>query len=207
MSIVCYIIYKTTNLVNGKIYVGQHYTSANDGYLGSGKILDKAVKKYGKQNFEREIIDFCTSANVNEKETFWITQLSATYKNIGYNICPFGNGNFRQGVAPWNKNKTGIYKKQTLEKLIKAGKSEVNRKNHLGNKNGNYKPLNDEVKKEFIKLYNEGFSIYYIYQKLIIGRKKAYNLKKELKDFLISDNERAKRKLEEAQKKLKDLGA
>jgi hypothetical protein len=45
MSNICYIIYKTTNLVNDKIYVGQHYTSANDGYLGSGKILDKSIKK------------------------------------------------------------------------------------------------------------------------------------------------------------------
>jgi hypothetical protein len=62
------IIYKTTNLVNGKIYVGQHYTSADDGYLGSGLKIIRAIKKYGKENFFRETIEFCTSDNVNEKE-------------------------------------------------------------------------------------------------------------------------------------------
>lgn len=44
-----YIIYKTTNLINDKIYVGKHNTSVNDGYLGSGKILKQSIKKYGKK--------------------------------------------------------------------------------------------------------------------------------------------------------------
>jgi len=47
------IIYKTTNLINNKIYVGKHNTSANDGYLGSGKLIKQAVKKYGKENIKR----------------------------------------------------------------------------------------------------------------------------------------------------------
>lgn len=45
------IIYKTTNLINGKIYIGQHYTSADDGYLGSGKILNLAIDKYGIESY------------------------------------------------------------------------------------------------------------------------------------------------------------
>lgn len=48
-----YIIYKTTNLVNGKFYVGQHYQKSSefDGYLGSGIKILNAIKKYGKENF------------------------------------------------------------------------------------------------------------------------------------------------------------
>jgi len=80
-----YIIYETLNLVNLKIYIGQHNTSA-DNYFGSGTIIKKALKKYGKKNFKRTIIEFCNFANVNEREEYWITKLNATDKNIGYNI-------------------------------------------------------------------------------------------------------------------------
>jgi hypothetical protein len=52
-----FIIYKTTNLINGKYYIGRHSTeNINDGYLGSGVALRNAIKKYGKENFKREII-------------------------------------------------------------------------------------------------------------------------------------------------------
>jgi len=88
----CYIIYKTTNLITNKIYVGQHCSSADDGYLGSGIILKRSVDKYGKENFIREILDYCTSGDVNEKEIVWIAELSATDKSIGYNINPGGGG-------------------------------------------------------------------------------------------------------------------
>lgn len=77
------IIYKTTNLVNGKIYVGQHYTSADDGYLGSGNILIQSIKKYGKENFIREILEHCNLDNVNEREIYWITLLNAMNRKIG----------------------------------------------------------------------------------------------------------------------------
>jgi hypothetical protein len=44
-----YFIYKTTNLLNGKYYIGMHVTNQiDDGYLGSGKYLNNAIKKYGK---------------------------------------------------------------------------------------------------------------------------------------------------------------
>lgn len=86
----CYIVYKTTNLVNGKIYVGQHHTSADDGYFGSGKLLKRSIKKEGIDNFKRDILEYCTSANVNEMEIFWIAELNATNKDVGYNITKGG---------------------------------------------------------------------------------------------------------------------
>jgi hypothetical protein len=52
-----YTIYKTTNLINGKIYIGKHETSdLNDTYMGSGKVLMNAIKKYGKDSFKKEIL-------------------------------------------------------------------------------------------------------------------------------------------------------
>ena len=47
-------IYKITNLVDGKMYIGQHTTSdLDDGYMGSGKRIIRAVKKFGVQNFRK----------------------------------------------------------------------------------------------------------------------------------------------------------
>jgi hypothetical protein len=65
-----YIIYKTTNLLNNKIYIGQHITSnLDDGYLGSGIAITKAISMHGRKNFKREILYFCESKEeLNEKE-------------------------------------------------------------------------------------------------------------------------------------------
>lgn len=65
-----HLVYKTTNLVNGKTYIGVHSTNnIDDGYLGSGCIFKKALKKYGKENFKREILfNFDTLNQAYEKE-------------------------------------------------------------------------------------------------------------------------------------------
>jgi group I intron endonuclease len=52
-----YTVYKTTNKINGKIYVGSHKTNnLHDSYLGSGKHLLRAISKYGEENFTRELL-------------------------------------------------------------------------------------------------------------------------------------------------------
>lgn len=80
-------IYKTTNTINNKIYIGQTIKD-DDNYLGSGKLLLKAVQKYGgKKNFKREILEHCkTRKQLNEREIFWIAFYNSTNPQIGYNI-------------------------------------------------------------------------------------------------------------------------
>jgi len=71
-----YYIYEITNLINGKIYIGQHTTkNLNDGYMGSGASLLKALKKYGKNNFKKEILIFAVNqAALNFFEKCLVTE-------------------------------------------------------------------------------------------------------------------------------------
>ena len=84
------IIYKTTNLINGKYYVGKDEKN-NPEYLGSGLLLNKAIKKYGRENFKKEILETCVDRKeLNEREIHWIKKLKAV--SIGYNIAEGGSG-------------------------------------------------------------------------------------------------------------------
>lgn len=92
------VIYKTTNLINGKIYIGQD-TKNNPKYLGSGKILKHAMKKYGKDKFIKEIIETCENIDkLNEREKYWITELNSTNKEIGYNVTFGGQSGWMLGL-------------------------------------------------------------------------------------------------------------
>jgi len=84
------VIYKTTNLINGKFYIGQDSIN-NPNYYGSGVLLEKAIKKYGKNNFIKEIIEYCNSKNeLDEKEIYYIKKYDSI--NKGYNLSIGGNG-------------------------------------------------------------------------------------------------------------------
>lgn len=65
-----YVIYRITNMLNGMIYIGQHTTTnPNDDYMGSGKYIIRAIKKYGIENFKKEILFECSSQEeLNAKE-------------------------------------------------------------------------------------------------------------------------------------------
>jgi group I intron endonuclease len=140
------IIYKTTNLINGKIYVGQHFTSADDGYLGSGLVIKKAISKYGKQNFKREILEHVNEFNANEKETYWIDILDAI--NTGYNLTRHANGlnaagRLKRSLGMRGKNNPFFGKKHP-EEIIK--KIVATRR-----KNGNLK-CKEETKEKLSKV-------------------------------------------------------
>lgn len=88
------VIYKVTNLINDKIYVGQNKKN-NPNYYRSGKLIKRAVKKYGKDNFKKEILCECNSlSELNEKEIFWISELNSMNNEIGYNLEAGGSDRF-----------------------------------------------------------------------------------------------------------------
>lgn len=88
-----YFIYQTTNKLNGKYYIGKHETyNLNDGYVGSGLLLHKAINKYGIENFERTILFFVNdidSLNFAEKET--VTE-EIVNDPMSYNLKVGGDG-------------------------------------------------------------------------------------------------------------------
>jgi group I intron endonuclease len=90
-----YIVYQTTNLVNGKIYVGVHHTenpNVFDGYLGSGKILLKAVKKCGYDSFNRETLSVHDKPEDAYDEERKIVDKVFTERSDTYNLVNGGDG-------------------------------------------------------------------------------------------------------------------
>lgn len=87
-------IYETTNLINGKKYIGKKkYIKNWENYLGSGVLLKKAIKKYGKENFRRIILCECgTEEDLNKKEKYYIKLYNAINNEIYYNIAEGGDG-------------------------------------------------------------------------------------------------------------------
>lgn len=86
------IIYKTTNLKNNKIYIGQD-TKNNPNYKGSGLLIARAIKKYGIDNFIKETIESCTDQEqLNIREKYWINYYNSCNRQIGYNISVGGQG-------------------------------------------------------------------------------------------------------------------
>ena len=90
-----YTIYKITNTINGKIYIGKHQTKdVNDAYMGSGKYLRRAIEKHGFENFSKEILFvFDTEDAMNAKEAELVTEEFCLREDT-YNLCPGGHGGF-----------------------------------------------------------------------------------------------------------------
>jgi group I intron endonuclease len=105
-------IYITTNMINGKRYIGQRkFNKGWNSYLGSGTCLKHAIKVYGRKNFHRDIISIAYSKEeLDNLEIEWISNYNASYNRDYYNITIGGSsvvGNinqFNRKVACLNTN-------------------------------------------------------------------------------------------------------
>ena len=153
-----YTIYKITNTLNDKYYIGKHITNnLEDGYMGSGKLIKQAILKNGIEYFRKDILFiFDNEEDMNRKEAELVTIAENTY-----NLCEGGNGGFSYinrvgllkfkgkkhsdetkqkisefrkgkptctGKDPWNKGKKNIYSEEHLNKLRKPRSEETKRK-------------------------------------------------------------------------------
>ena len=141
-------IYRITNLINGKTYIGQHkYKKLDDSYMGSGKILKQAIKKHGIENFKKEIL----YSRIQYKETADNMERFAIAKEraIGkaeYNLADGGQGgdlgnaiNKKISEALKNKNKGKKLSEETKQKISEKMK---------GNTNSKGKKLSEEARKK-----------------------------------------------------------
>lgn len=92
-------VYQTKNMINERTYIGVHSTNnLNDGYLGSGDKLAFSIKKYGKENFKMEILDFFdTKAEAFQEESFlvnkeWVLDRNNYNMTLGGFAPPSGYG-------------------------------------------------------------------------------------------------------------------
>ena len=129
-------IYKITNKINNKIYIGQVYNKTiqdrfnrhiNEASPKSRSYIDRAINKQGKENFICEEIDKGTSKeDLNNKEIYWIKYFNSTDLTIGYNLTKGGDG----GNTYFNKTEDEM-------KLIKQKLRNAN----FGGKNGTAKKI------------------------------------------------------------------
>ena len=90
-----YYLYKITNLVNNKIYVGVHKTkNLNDGYMGSGKIINSAIEKYGINNFKKDILETFENAEAMYAREKQIVNDEFLLREDVYNLRRGGRGGF-----------------------------------------------------------------------------------------------------------------
>jgi hypothetical protein len=110
------IVYITTNLINGKKYIGSD-SNNNPNYLGSGVSFAKAVKKYGKQNFKKQILAEVDNYDLmRELEIYYIQYFNAHKSKLFYNRSDKGHGQ-GGGERHWNFGKS-------LPESTKSKKSE-----------------------------------------------------------------------------------
>ena len=123
-------IYRITNKINGKTYIGQHeYKKLDDSYMGSGKLVIRAQKKYGMENFEKEILysRIQYKKTADDMEKFAIAKERALGK-AEYNIADGGQGgNLGEEVNKKLRGENnGFYgkkhSKETRRKLSEARK-------------------------------------------------------------------------------------
>ena len=129
-----YCIYRITNKLNGKTYIGQHkYKKLNDNYMGSGIHIKRAIKKYGKENFAKEIL----YSRIQYKETADDMERFAIAKErvLGkaeYNITPGGQGGaLHKGMHHSEKTKKKISEAMKGKNNPRYGKPAWNRGKHL----------------------------------------------------------------------------
>ncbi len=133
-----FYIYKITNNINGKIYIGKRKTSLkveDDFYFGSGKLIKSSIKKYGINNFTKQILETCNSNVLNEREMFWIDFYNSTDLSIGYNISNGGDGGDLLTNNPNREiiieKRKGISRNFSEEHKIKLSESKLADKNPM----------------------------------------------------------------------------
>jgi hypothetical protein len=158
-------IYETTNLINGKKYIGLCTAKRNTGYLGSGKLLRLAIVKYGKENFERVILEECDSEEeLRLAEKRWIENKDAIASPEYYNLHKGGRG----GHIIKPKGRMSAPAKEYWNSLDDESRKKRNAANKRGARKRNIRGLKNPmagrsaIREKNLKWYNDGKKNIYV---------------------------------------------
>ena len=146
-----YSVYKITNLINGKIYVGQHGSdNIWDDYFGSGSAILAAIKKYGKENFKKEILKTFKTRELARLYECYIVDKGFVEDRNTYNLSEGGNGS-------WSHTRNCPKRKRNAALALKdkngfKGKTHTERARR---KIGDAKKLDSGLLEQRIKDYKE----------------------------------------------------
>jgi len=164
-------IYKITNIVNKKIYIGKDTTN-NPNYYGSGKLIINSIKKYGKNNFIKKIIEECEDKiTLCEREKYWIKEFNSCDLKIGYNISKGGDG----GDTFSNNHNLPKIK----EKISNSMKKRIFTESHKKNLSKNHMSTKYKKGKTYEEIYGEERAKEYK-NKLKLSRQKYKSEKERL---------------------------
>lgn len=117
------VIYQIENLINGKKYIGRDSLN-RPGYLGGGTAIKNAIKKYGRKNFSKIVIEVCKDyKHLLEREEYWLNFYNVVKDSNFYNMITSSNG--------WEKGKSRperlgkINSQETRDRISKAGKGKT----------------------------------------------------------------------------------
>lgn len=117
------IVYKTTNIINGKMYIGVD-SKNNPYYLGSGKLLKIALEKYGPENFQKETLaEFSNVEEAYMYEKALIESLDAVNSNSYYNVMDGGKGGWNHIDVKGQNNP--MYGKSVKDAMIEKYGEEI----------------------------------------------------------------------------------
>lgn len=103
-------IYKIINNLNNRWYIGKH-NGSDFNYMGSGKLLKQAYAKYGQENFEKIILETCSSEQeLNLREQHWISVTNAVADPLSYNLADGGSGGYLSKFIPYDTIDYSNYK-------------------------------------------------------------------------------------------------
>jgi group I intron endonuclease len=142
-------IYKITNNINGKSYIGLKSKTVEESknYYGSGTLINQAIDKYGKENFTKEILERNINSHeiLNDQEIYWIEYFN-TFNN-GYNLTKGGQGNLGRVTSEETKAKLRESAKQQFRNGVSEETRERIRQNAIGRKNPHSKDTKAKLSK------------------------------------------------------------